>query len=161
MNESFLLRFKAGNRYWTVIDLSPTDGIKFAELQDDEWHPVTFEFDARDDPISQGAVNQVRSDHSWHPWQFDLSFTREEGSVRVSGVDDYALPPVHYWCRVRIQDVEISGGKLDFQIRQSSSSASHQTFGTSNSTSRHAMTWTSATSYPSRAHSRAARWKPG
>jgi len=118
MNESFLVRFKGGNKYWTVSDLSRANGIKFAELEDDEWHALTFEFDAREDPISQGAVNQVRSNHGWDPWQFDLSFVKDAGGLRVSGVDAYGLPPAYYWCRVRIQDVKVSSGRLDFGIDQ-------------------------------------------
>lgn len=118
MNESFLVRFKGGNKYWTVTALSDADGIQFADLHDGEWHALTFEFDARDDPISQAAVNQVRSDRSWSPWEFKLSFAMESGGLRVSGVDAYALPPAHYWCRVRIQDVKASAAKLDFQIEQ-------------------------------------------
>lgn len=118
MNESFLLRFKAGNKYWTVSDLSRQYGIKFADLEDDEWHPLTFEFDAREDPVSQGAVNQIRSNHGWHPWQFDLTFTPEPAGIRVSGVDAYGLPPAYYWCRIRIQDVKISSGRLNFGIDQ-------------------------------------------
>lgn len=120
MNESFLVRFKAGNKFWTVSDLSRANGIKFAELQDDEWHALTFEFDARNDPVSQGAVNQVRSNHGWLPWQFDLSLTKDPGGsgIRVAGVDAYGLPPAYYWCRVRIQDVKISGAQLSFGIDQ-------------------------------------------
>jgi len=118
VNESFLLRFKAGNKYWTITDLSAGAGIKFSELKDDEWHPLTFEFDARDDPISQGALNQVRADHSWQPWEFRLSLVPEAGAIRVSGVDASGLPPAHYWCRLRIEAVKVSTAKLDFQIKQ-------------------------------------------
>ena len=47
MNESFLLRFRKGARYWDVTDVSPQNGVKFDEL-DAEWRQMTFEFDARD-----------------------------------------------------------------------------------------------------------------
>lgn len=117
MNESFLLRFKKGTRYWDVTDVSKDKGLKFDEL-DAAWRQMTFEFDARDNPISQAALNHVRSLYGWQPWQFELHYAVDNGGIRFSGVDAYGLPPGYFWCRVAVQNARVSGGKLDFHIKQ-------------------------------------------
>jgi hypothetical protein len=117
MNESFLLRFKKGTTYWDVTDVSKDNGLKFDEL-DAHWRQMTFEFDARDNPISHAALNQVRSLHGWDPWRFDLNYVVDDGGIRFSGVDAYGLPPGYFWCRVAVENAKISSGKLNFRIKQ-------------------------------------------
>jgi hypothetical protein len=116
VNESFLLRFKKGAKYFDVTDVTKDNGLKFDEL-DADWRRMTFEFDARDNPISEAALNRVRSLHGWDPWQFDLHYAVDHGGIRFSGVDAYGLPAGYFWCRVSVQNVRIAGGKQDFRIK--------------------------------------------
>jgi len=122
VNESFLVRFKRGNRYWPVKTVSLGGGVTFDGPGQDA-RQMTLEFDARDNPVSQMALNRVRSLHGWHPWEFELIPEEDDGGIRFHGVDEYGLPTGYFWCRVTVQDAKVPGGKQNFEIEQDATQA--------------------------------------
>ena len=116
MNEAFLIRLTRHRRTWPVRGLSADRGVLLDE-PDAAWRPLRLEFDARN-AATAARLDRIRSLHGWPPWQFHLDASLAEGRVLFTGVDAYALPPGHYFCRLRIRDLVISGARVNFEIEE-------------------------------------------
>ena len=101
MNEFIEVRFRKNDRRLRVRRQLP-GGIEFDESDALE-RTIGIQFTPRND-ITRIRMDSVRRIQGWHPGEFKLNLSVENGSILLRGANPHALPEGRYGLRLQIEE---------------------------------------------------------
>jgi hypothetical protein len=108
MHEYIEIRFRKNGARLRVKRQLP-GGIEFEESDPLE-RTIGIEFGPSND-ITRIRMDSIRRIQGWDPGQFKLSFSVEDGSILLRGVNEHSLPEGRYRVRLQIEEAETPAAK--------------------------------------------------